>query len=515
MQPASVSHNGPFRPPLRLASAIALTLALSACSSIKPTALTPRDLAPTNQADRAAIQKDVEPIQGPLSLDEALARALKYNLERRAKMLEEAMALNQFDASKLDMVPRLMAQAGYNWRSNDRIVQSRDAADGSLSPSRFISQDRQHNTTDLAFSWSLLDISLGYFGAQQQADRVLIAAERRRKAMHLLMQDVRTAYWRAAAAQKLRDQVTATLALADDALKDSRKSEAERVRNPLDALRYQRQLLENLRLLEAISQELASAQIELASLVNAPLDRRIELADTDAQNTDDAVFRLPIALLEQEALANNADLRETHYNARIARTETRRTLARLFPNISLNWGLKYDSDSYLLKNEWQEAGVQLSFNVFNLLTGPTQMKLAEAGVALADQRRMAMQLGVLTQMHLARLQLGNAKAQFERADAIFTVDQKIAEMVRNREAAQTQSKLDAVSNATTAILSLLRRYQALAQVQAAENRLMANLGLEPQVGSVGELSLAQMTDQLKRQRNPWAALMAAPPGGKP
>lgn len=493
---------------LALAAAV---LTLSACSSIAPVALTTNDLTPINTADQLAIHQGVEPITGPLSLDEALARALKYNLDRRAKMMEEALALNQLDVTQFDMLPKLIAQAGYATRNNDRISQSRSEDGGPLLSSRFISQDRTHNQTELGLTWNLLDYGLGYYGSHQQADRVLIAAEKRRKAMHLLMQDVRTAYWRATSAQKLRGEVEKTIALAEEALSDSRKVEAERVRNPLDALRYQRQLLENMRLLEAIDQELSSAQVELASLINAPLGQPIQIMEMDAKNADASVLKVPLQAMEEAALTQNADLREQHYNARIARLETRKTLTRLFPNISFNYGLKYDSDSYLVNRNWNEAGLQLSFNLFNVLTGPTQIKLAEAGVTLADQRRMASQLAVLTQVHLARLQLLNARNQFERADAIYNTDLKIAGHVNNRQNAQAQSKLDNVSNATAAILSLLRRYQALAQVQAAENRLLANLGQEPEIGSTSELSLAELTEQLKNNGNPWGAFQNQKP----
>lgn len=452
------------------------------------------------------MRKDVDTISGPLSMDEAIARALKYNLDRRAKMMEEALALNQLDVTQFDMLPQLVAQAGYATRSNDRISQSRNEADGSLSPSRFISQERSHNLAELGFTWNLLDFGLGHYNAKQQANRVLIAAEKRRKAMHVLMQDVRTAYWRAASAQKLRVDVEKTIALAEDALSDSRKVEAERVRNPLDALRYQRQLLENLRLLEAIDQELSSAQVELASLINAPMGQVIQIAETEVKNVDAGILKLSVQAMEEAALAQNADLREQHYNARIARDETRKTLVRLFPNVSFSYGIKYDSDNYLVNNNWNDAGLQLSFNLFKLLTVPTQMKLAKAGVALADQRRMATQMAVLTQVHLARLQLLNARNQFERADAIYAIDLKIVDHVRNRERAQVQSKLDSVSNATAAILSLLRRYQALAQMQSAENRLLASIGLEPKIGSTSELSLAQLTAQLKGSGMLWPEL---------
>jgi len=484
---------------LRLSLAAAAVLAMSACSTIQPTALTSQALGEATKADGQAIQKGVEPITGALTLEDAMARALKHNLFRRGKMMEEALAFRQFDASKRDMLPKLLAEAGYHWRDNDKISQSRDAATGTLSPSRFISQDRDHQTRGLEFTWSLLDLSLGYYGTRQEADRVLIASERRRKAMHQLMQDVRTAYFRALAAQKLQGDITRTIAVAEEALKDARAAEAQRVRSPLDSLRYQRQLLENVRLLEAIGQELAVAQVELAQLINAPLGKAIVLADQSVRDLSDSLLKLPVAKMEESVLANNPDLREAHYNSRIAREEVRRTLARMFPNISLNWGVKYDSDSYLVNKDWQEAGLQFSFNLFNLLTGPMQVQMAEAGVDLADQRRVTMQLAVLTQMHLARQGLQTAREQFQRADAIWSIDRKIADMVSTREAAQAQSKLDVVSNATSATLGLLRRYQALAQVQAAENRLLATLGMDPQIGSVDDLSVRQISDQLKKQ----------------
>lgn len=491
----------------RLAIA-AVAAMLSACSTVVPIPLEPQQLAQTNQADRDAAQRDVEPIGAALTLDEAIARALKYNLERRSRLMEEALALNQLEVSQFDMLPRLMAQAGYSDRNRERATYSMPYTPsyGPQATSSSFSSEASHGTVDLGLTWSLLDVGLGYYGTQQQADRVLVAAEKRRKAMHLLMQDVRTAYWRAASAQKLRGDVARTIVAAEEALADSRKVEVERIRNPLDALRYQRQLLENLRLLEAIEQELSSAQVELAALINAPIGQVIRIDDSQIELIDDSVFKLPLARLEEVALENNADLREQHYNSRLAREEVRKTMVRLFPNLSFSYGLKYDSDRYLVHNNWNEAGVQLSFNLFSLFTGPTQIKLAEAGVALADQRRVTTQMAVLTQVHLARLQLTNARSQFARAEAIYDTDQKIADQVRNRTLVQAQSKLDQVANDTTSILSLLRRYQALAQLHLAENRLLANLGLEPRIGSTGELSLAELTRQVKRNGKPWAAL---------
>ena len=465
-----------------------------------------RSLVAATVADKVRLRQDVQPITGVLTLDEALARALKYNLDRRARMMEEALALNQLEASRHDMLPRLIAQAGYSSRDNDLISQSRSAEDGSLSPSRFISRERNHALFDLGFTWNALDFGLGYFGVRQQANRLLIAGEKRRKAMHLLMQDVRTAYWRAATAQKIGGDLRKAIAMAESSLADAVKIEQSRVRSPLEAMRYQRQMLENLRLLEAIEQELSSAQVDLAGLINAPLGQSIVVADMNPVLQTPAALQLSIEKLEEAALAQNPDLREQHLNAALAAEEVRKTMLRLFPNISFSYGLKYDTDRYLVNRDWREAGLQISYNLLNLFTGPAQIDLAKAGVSLAEQRRLAMHMAVLTQVHLARQQLASASAQYARAAAIEDVDRRIAQQVGNREAVEMGSKLERVSADTSAILSQLRRYQAAAQVQAAENRLLATVGMEPRVGSTGELSLAQIVEQVRQQGDPWTTL---------
>lgn len=450
---------------------------------------------------------NVEPITGALTLDEALARALKYNLDRRVRMMEEALAFKQLDVSSLDMLPKLLAQAGYNWRNNDKISMSRNSSTGTLSESRFISQEREHETASLGLSWNMLDLGVGYYTSKQQADRLLIAGEKRRKAMHLLMQDVRTAFWRAYSAQKLRDDVRAATLKAEDALADARRVEAENLRNPLDSLRYQRQVLENLRLLEAIDQELSTAEFELAAQINAPLGQRLVLA-APRETINREVLGIPVEAMEETAMVANADLREQNYNVRIAREETRKTLLRLFPNLVFNYAYNYDTDNYLMNQDWRDASVQLSFNLFNLFTGPARMQMADAGVALADQRRMATQMAVMAQVHLARQNYASALNQFARADAIWETDRRISEHMTNREAARTQSKLDVVANRTTAILSLLRRFQALAQAQAAEAKLQATLGVDPVIGSVDELSLGELSHEITANDNVWAELAA-------
>jgi len=474
---------------------------VSACSILQPVAYDEADLLGQARSDLVRSSYNVEPIVDAITLEEALARALKYNLEIRTRMMEEALALNQLGVDGYDLLPKILAQAGYSGRNKERMTQSREVETGELSPSRFISQEKSHTLSELGVSWSLLDFGVGYYNNKQQADRVLIAYEKRRRVMHLLIQDVYIAFWRAASAQKMHDQIVSAMQVAEKALMDSRSAEAERVGNPMESLRYQRQLLENLRLLEAIGQELSNAQIELASLINAPLGITIRVVEPD-MDVDRQLLGFSVDKMEELAMVNNADIREQHYNSRIARIEARKTLLQLFPNISFDYGLYYDNDRYLVNNNWNQVGAQLSFQLLNLISAPSRLRLANSGVELADQRRVMVQMAALTQMHLARLGYANALNQFERADDIWETDRRLLEQVANRQQAQVQSQLELVNSETAAILSLLRRYQALAEAHAASARLQYSLGLEPEIGSIDELNLQQIMQQIRTSQLP-------------
>lgn len=485
------------------ASALAAAL-LAGCGTVQVQPLSTDAIQKQAATDRKAAYANVPPIAAKLTMDEAIARALKYNLDRRTRLMEEALAMNQLDTANLDMLPKVMANAGYTWRDQELITRSVDSVTGLPSLANpYISSERSHAAYDLGLTWNMLDFGTSYLSAKQSADRVLIAAERRRKAMHVLIADVRTAFWRTVSAQKLKNDVKQTIDMAEAALADARKVESERLRSPVDTLRYQRQLLENLRLLESIEQELASGRVELAALINAPLEQQFDVVEPQ-DGAQAGLMEIPVVRLEELAVTQNADLREQFYNGRIAVEETRKAMLRLFPNLSFNYDLRYDTDKYLINNHWNDAGLHLSWNVMNLISGPAQKRLAEAGVKLADQRRMATQMSVLTQVHLSRLQYQIAYRQYLRADQIWQADARIAEHVRNRQQVEAQSKLELVANNTTAILSLLRRYQSLAQLQGAASKLQATVGMEPRLGSVGELSLEQLTKDVGSSMRDWS-----------
>lgn len=502
-----------IKQPLFRFSAIAIALSLAGCSSIFPMPLSMDEIKTRAQQDLIKAQQDVEPINGQITLEEAIARALKYNLDNRTRMMEEALARNQHDVSKFDMLPQITAAAGYTRRNEFSVTRSENYLTGAPAISTpYISSDREKQVDSLGLTWNFLDFGVSYFTAKQNADRLLIASERRRKSIHNLVQDVRTVFWRAAAAQKLQAEVKSTITLAEEALVDARAAENERLRSPLDSLRYQKQVLDNMRLLEAIEQELSTARVELASLINAPAGTTIEVLDPD-ETINMAILEMPVEQMEETAIMQNADLREEFYNTRIAAADTRKAILKLFPNLSLSYATKHDNDSYLINKSWNEAGATLSYNLMSLLSAPAQIRMADAGVALADQKRMAKQMAVLTQVNLARIQYANNIRQFQRADELWQVDSRITSHIENRESVGAQSKLERIASQTTSILSMLRRYQALSNVNAAASKLQATLGMEPEIGNLQTASLEEIQSSISSTLAAWnnvAAELAEP-----
>ncbi len=170
------------------------------CGLLGACAITPK---PMDADERARLASETrrqmfagqERLQGPLTLSEAVARAIKYQAEHRQKQMEEAAAEAQLDVAKFDLLPKITANAGYNWRNNESFGFA-ITPQGTISQTPSNAVERIYRTGSLGLAWNVLDFGVSYFRARQLADQKLIAEERRRKAVQTLMHDVRIAWWR-------------------------------------------------------------------------------------------------------------------------------------------------------------------------------------------------------------------------------------------------------------------------------------------------------------------------------
>jgi len=459
-----------------LVASLALAVFLTGCGAVKPKPLTHDEVATRVKNDQQAMYKGQEPIGAPLTLSDVMARSLKYNLDYRLKLMETALSRGLLDVSQLDMLPKLTADAGYRWRSNDSGGTSIGIEDRIVSLRPSTSEERVHYLADATLSWDVLDFGLSYYRAKQQADDVNVTDERRRKVLQNIVQDVRDAYWRALGAQRLLGE---TQVLADNiqaALEKTREAERAGVLPPVEGLEYQRALLDAMTLVNEKRQEMEFARRELAALMNLAPGTQFTLADA----TETRLSQVPSNLdqLEQTALEQRPELREEDYKARIDAIETKKQIAALFPNLNLFGGIGYDSNSYLYNENWTQGGISMSMNLIRLAGLPAIKRTNEARMKVDDARRMALSMAVLTQVRVSVERYKLAVYDHQLAQESAQVDQRLASVARAGSNNQLTSELETLRTQARSMVSRFQEASSYAAAQSAYGRVLNSVGID-------------------------------------
>ncbi|NID14764.1 TolC family protein [Luteibacter yeojuensis] len=462
--------------PIPLVASLALAVFLTGCGAVKPKPLTHDEVLARVRNDQQAMYKGQEPVTGALTLSDVMARSLKYNLDYRLKLMETALSRGLLDVSELDMLPKLMTDAGYRWRSNDSGGTSIGIQDRVVSLRPSTSEERVHFLADATLSWDVLDFGLSYYRAKQQADDVNATDERRRKVLQNIVQDVRDAYWRALGAQRLLGE---TQTLADNiqaALEKTRQAERAGVLPPVEGLEYQRALLDAMTLVTEKRQEMEFAKRELAALMNLAPGTGFTLAD--AKETTLSQVPSNLDQLEQMALEQRPELREEDYKARIDAVETKKQIAALFPNLNLFGGGGYDSNKYLYNESWAQGGVSMSMNLFRLAGIPAIKRTNEARMKVDDARRMALSMAVLTQVRVSVERYKLAVYDHQLADESARVDQRLASVARAGSSNQLTSELETLRTQARSMVSRFQEASSYAAAQSAYGRVLNSVGID-------------------------------------
>ncbi len=495
----------PVRSPrCRLSSLVPLAVLsaslLAAGCAIKPEPLSAEENLARVRKDLSVVLAPQEPVSKPISMHEAMARAIKYNLDERVKVMETAVASQQLDLSQYDMLPRVVASAGYAGRSNDAGSESLNLATSRRTGESTTAIDRHRRTGDLGFTWNVLDFGVSYLRARQNANLVLIADERRRRVVQGILQDVRTAYWRAVAAERLLERIAPLEKRVEGARHDARTLEALRVQAPLQALGYTRSLVETLRQLQSLRRELAASKSQLGALMGLPPGEpfEVELPPLDTLTTPPKL-NVDVEALETYALLNRPELLEESYNQRISADETWRSLLKLLPGIDVNATLRYDSNSFLVNQRWADYGARIGWNLINIVSAPDTKAYAEAQEELVALRRQALSMAVLSQVRVAMLQFRELHEEFGLTAEQADLDARIRTQYANSGEAGQSGELGVIQAEVTALLSELRRDLVFADLHNAYARVMVSAGVDPlpdnMVPSTDLASLTKAVDQ--------------------
>jgi outer membrane protein TolC len=461
--------------------AVSLALSLAACGTVKPEAFTQEVKKERVTTDLAKMYEEQEAISKPLSFEDAAARALKYNLDYRLKLAEQAFAMNMLDVSQYDMLPKMLVGAGWMNRNNQAggtsigiIPGTQNLGTPTLSPSSSV--ERTHTSANAELSWSILDFGMSYYRSQQRADSYLIADERRRKVIQNIMQDVRIAYWRALGAQRMMPRVDALLTRAEAALVKSRQIEDQKLMAPPTVLAYQRALIDATTLLLQRRKELEQSRSELIALMNLSPGMSFTLADT----SNEPLPALPTNVdeLERLAMEMRPEVNEEAYKKRITLNDLKVAQLSMFPNLSANIGFSQDSNKYLYNSSWIESGLRLSWNLMKLPQWPALKRAIGNQATVDDLRRYAQGMAVLTQVRIGVQNYGLSRVEYQMADQSASVDSRLLNYTRSAVKASTEGELEIIRAESRALLTEYQKSAAYAQAQAAWGRMYNSVGLD-------------------------------------
>ena len=168
----------------------------------------------------------------------------------------------------------------------------------------------------------------------------------------------------------------------------------------MDALLYQKELLDIQRALQTQKQSFVNAEVELKSLMGLMPYDNINLV-----GTDQPLNELDMNLDEMEiyALLNRSELMEADYEERISVNETKAGVRALLPGLNFNANWTSSNNEYLMNKGNFEYGSSVGANLLNVFRAPKIKEINEMNTEIIREQRLALSMTVLSQVHLANI----------------------------------------------------------------------------------------------------------------
>jgi outer membrane protein TolC len=485
-------------------------LVVGGCS-LSPNPLSDPELFVTSSVNAERTTMAQEPIAGPVSLHEAMARALKYNLDYRLEMMQQALRGAETGLATADLLPKLVSSAGYSGRNNDLIVSSLDVPTGQSFEPNTISQEKEFNSGDVNFSWDILDFALSYVRAKQASDKYLIAQETKRKVIQRIIEDTRTAYWRAVSADRMSKKLEALGGRVSRAISGSHTANEEGAQSPLTALSYERELVQIKKTAEELEHELNLAKSQLAALMNVAPGTKFTVVDQGTQS-DPKYIDMSAQEMVAEAIFNRPEIREVAYEKRITEQEANAAILELLPNIKEYGADVFNDNRFLLNNNWLSWGTTVAGNLMKIVQLPERQFVIDANAALLEQRALATTMVVMTQVYVSRTRYKHFLEELGTAKQYAEVQAKLVEQLRAEASSGSLGDQTLIREEMNLLVAEVERDVAVANLENASANLLVSMGLDLQPKEVNlGLGVKELAGDLKSL---WADRIALSDRGK-
>lgn len=353
----------------------------------------------------------------PLGAADAVAYALRNNLEARVAELEAAYQNESAVAARRRLLPSLTLRYSLEHLNHPSARSSESVRSHSQSLESSYSSEPATRRGEVGVMWNVLDFGVGYLKTRQQRERALHATEQRRRVRQQIVLDVLTQYWRAAAASGIAEDAAALEKELKEQVAAIHDSVDMRILSSADGARRELAVHGSLAELDQLTRMAAQAKLELARAMGCANARDLRLAEFPSSPAG----AIPIpdgdpSVLQTVALQRRPELFQHDSQERIAVDDARLALLQMAPNANISMSLHDDPDKFLEWNNWMSLGARVSWNLFAIPARLSERRMARLQQELAHQKGLAMAAAVLAQVGIA---YSDWRLWQEQSDTLF------------------------------------------------------------------------------------------------
>jgi len=377
-------------------------------------------------------------ISKPIDMYMAMALAVRYNYTRRLASYKEAMVKNGISPA---LLPTMAENLGYTNATNSKSVPA-----------------------DLKVSWNLLDLSSFYYQGGLSSE--IAAEEQSRKVVNNILEEARSLYWKALAAQRLLpviDDMSEYLVRIVDEINARTNEKAKAGSVPsTNLLLKKRKYLESIKQLAELKRFFETAQAEFSGLLGLHPSTEIKLAGAEYGNFAIPSMRAKLQQLEWLALTNRPELRAFDT---ITSQEELELVIKDFGETDTS---DYRQDPSYYNRKWAKDSRDLSMNLFEEI----RLQGTDTYNSLGRQRVTNI---ILNQVYLSWALYQSAVEDYYLNMGVAVTSEDIAEDITSKEGA---NKAISHLESARAIIDEANAFLSYIDVQEAIGRLYASIGMD-------------------------------------
>ena len=372
--------------------------------------------------------------QSPLTLDDAIAKALKQNPATRGAEAARREAAERTRQARAGWLPRLDLTETWQRGNQPVFVFGSILAQRSFTQANFAVDALNHPDPVSNFRTGLSVEQMVFDGVRTRSAQrsaaigVEIADAGSRETAAMLRLGVTKAFGELLMAQANRAAAAAALESAEEDVRRAERRRDAGLATEADVLAVKVHLAQiRERQITAASRETV-ARLQLNETMGEPLDARFELQAPVVAQADAP----PAADLEAEALANRPDVIRALAQERLAKEAITSARSGFYPQAAVQGVYEFNGGTFSDRVSAWTVGAVLRWNLFGGLADSAKLGEAKAAAERASAERERQDAAVRVDVRAAAARLEEARARVEVGRLAVALAKESQRIVRDR-----------------------------------------------------------------------------------